>query len=241
MADYISKNVKIFGKTAGGSIVAIKLNSDGTLAGNNKGWFVTEAALLIAYPNGIVDPTVRNGWNCVVGDTDTVWVWDADTNAWLNSTVQGIVTQIDGKTGNVNGRYTNAIFFGKGGSDLNDGKSYIQKKLTLASAKTAASALTPAVDNQIVIICQDAATYTESYTNVAYVHLIAPVAKITGNIVIAEDCIINLGILNGNLTVDAAKVLSGNIRTISGSITKNGKMRGMFNDDLYVKDIITQQ
>ncbi len=229
------------GKDINGFIRPMLVDTNGQLNNLNKGWFANEAALLVAYPNGIADPTMRNGWFAVNGDTDTVWVWDAGTNVWVDSTVQGTVTQVDGKTGNVDGRYTQAIFFGKAGNNSDSGLSYIQRKLTLASAKTAASALTPASGNQIVIACEDAGTYTESYTNVAFVHLIAPAAKIIGNIVIAENSMIDLGILNGNLTVDAAKVLRGGIKEITGTITKNGKMRGFFNNDAYVANIVTEQ
>ena len=160
------------------------------------------------------------------------------SNTWKKIDNTDLVTSVDGEVGPVDGRFSQAIFFGKGGDDLKDGKSYITRKLTLASAKTAASALTPAADNQIAISCQDAGTYSESYTNVAFVHLIAPAFKITGNIICAENCIMIIGTLNGDLTVDAAKVLRCQIFDIFGSVTKNGKIRGMVGDDLYRKDII---
>lgn len=53
----------------------------------DKWWFANEAAILIAYPNWIASPTSRNGWKVTNGETDTIWVWDADTNAWVNSGV----------------------------------------------------------------------------------------------------------------------------------------------------------
>lgn len=53
----------------------------------DKWWFANEAALLVAYPNWIASPTSRNGWKATNGQTDTIWVWDADTNAWVNSGV----------------------------------------------------------------------------------------------------------------------------------------------------------
>lgn len=56
------------------------LNSSGGGASlNDKGWFVNEAALIAAYPVG------QNGWYAIIGDTDTVWIWDGDTAAWVNS------------------------------------------------------------------------------------------------------------------------------------------------------------
>nr|WP_321409342.1 hypothetical protein [uncultured Carboxylicivirga sp.] len=46
---------------------------------NDKGWFPTEAALLVAYPAG------QDGWFAIVGETDTFWTWDTDTTAWVNT------------------------------------------------------------------------------------------------------------------------------------------------------------
>ena len=57
---------------------------------NNKGFFATPAALSSAYPTG------QSGWYAIVGTTDTFWVWDADTTAWLNtdSNSLGTVTSV---------------------------------------------------------------------------------------------------------------------------------------------------
>ena len=60
---------------------------------NNKGWFVTEAALNSAWP------TATTGSYAIVGTTDTVWIWDTDTAAWINSTASGTVTSFNGRTG----------------------------------------------------------------------------------------------------------------------------------------------
>lgn len=51
---------------------------------NDKGWFATPAALRAAYPVG------ENGWFAIVGSTDTVWIWDVDTNDWLDSGEQAM-------------------------------------------------------------------------------------------------------------------------------------------------------
>lgn len=67
----------------------------------NKGWYATETALTTAYPNGISTPSDRNGWFAIIGSTDTVWVWDADTNAWVDTALSGLVTSVDSQTGNV--------------------------------------------------------------------------------------------------------------------------------------------
>jgi hypothetical protein len=50
---------------------------------NNKGYFVDQTALETAYPTG------QAGWFAIVGSTDTVWVWDTDTEAWVNSGMSG--------------------------------------------------------------------------------------------------------------------------------------------------------
>lgn len=150
------------------------------------------------------------------------------------------ITVISKRNSNPSGdNYDNAIFFGKGGNDSNDGFSPAQKKLTLAGAKTAASALTPAADNQIAIVGLGAGTFSENYTNVAFVHLIAQAIKITGDIVVAESCMVNIGILNGDLTVDAAKTLECLIHNITGSITKTGNIYGRIGTDLYITNIVT--
>ena len=46
-----------------------------------QGWYETSDALTAAVPVG------ENGWWAVVGTTDSIWVWDRDTNAWRDSIV----------------------------------------------------------------------------------------------------------------------------------------------------------
>lgn len=60
-----------------------------------KGYFTTIQALKTAYPTGQV------GDYGIVGETDTVWLWDDTKNEWLNSTEQGIVISVNGRTGEV--------------------------------------------------------------------------------------------------------------------------------------------
>ena len=68
---------------------------------NNLGWYATEAALVSAYP------TADSGNWAIVGTTDTVWIWDADTVAWLDSgeTAMGDVVGPAGATDNAIARY----------------------------------------------------------------------------------------------------------------------------------------
>ena len=44
-----------------------------------QGWYATPEALKAAVPVG------ENGWWAVVGTTDTIWVWDGDTGAWVDT------------------------------------------------------------------------------------------------------------------------------------------------------------
>ena len=49
------------------------------LAQGCKGWFVNVAALRAAYPTG------TDGEWAILGSTDSIWVWDADSSDWINS------------------------------------------------------------------------------------------------------------------------------------------------------------
>lgn len=61
----------------------------------NKGYFDTEADLVATYPAG------EGGWYAIVGDTDTVWIWDVTTSAWVDSGNGGVVLSVNGLTGTV--------------------------------------------------------------------------------------------------------------------------------------------
>lgn len=43
------------------------------------GWYETEQALQEAHPTG------QNGQWAIIGTTDTIWTWDSDTSAWVNT------------------------------------------------------------------------------------------------------------------------------------------------------------
>ena len=43
------------------------------------GWYATPQDLQAAHPTG------QNGQWAIVGSTDTIWTWDSDTNAWVDS------------------------------------------------------------------------------------------------------------------------------------------------------------
>lgn len=62
---------------------------------HNLGWYATPEALRTAHP------TADDGDWAIVGSTDTVWVWDSDTNAWKDTDQKGQVTSVNGQTGDV--------------------------------------------------------------------------------------------------------------------------------------------
>ena len=62
---------------------------------HNLGWYATESALTTAHA------TASDGDWAIVGATDTVWVWDSDMTAWVDSDQKGQVTSVNGQTGAV--------------------------------------------------------------------------------------------------------------------------------------------
>lgn len=50
-----------------------------TVAQGALGWYADADALRAANPTG------QNGQWAMIGDTDTIWTWDADTAAWINT------------------------------------------------------------------------------------------------------------------------------------------------------------
>ena len=53
-----------------------------SISNGQLGWFETEQALQAAHPTG------ENGQWAIIGTTDTIWTWDSDTSAWVNSGAQ---------------------------------------------------------------------------------------------------------------------------------------------------------
>lgn len=60
---------------------------------NNLGYFATPTALETAYPIG------APGYFAVVGSTNTIWVWDEGTNAWVDTDTTSGPTGPTGPTG----------------------------------------------------------------------------------------------------------------------------------------------
>ena len=53
-----------------------------SVAQGQLGWYATPQALRSAHPTG------QNGQWAIIGTTDTIWTWDGDTNAWVDSGAQ---------------------------------------------------------------------------------------------------------------------------------------------------------
>lgn len=97
----VSENVtstdptSIYGVNEDGKAAVRVLGTDGGGDQHNLGWYATPEALRTAYA------TATAGDWAIVGSTDTVWIWDTDTNAWKDSDQKGQVTSVNGQTGAV--------------------------------------------------------------------------------------------------------------------------------------------
>lgn len=75
--------------------LAIRVVGQGGGDQHNLGWYATQSALEEAHP------TAEAGDYAIVGSTDTVWIWDSDTSAWVDSDQKGQVTSVNNQTGAV--------------------------------------------------------------------------------------------------------------------------------------------
>ncbi len=102
---------------------------------------------------------------------------------------------------------TAAIFLSKAGNDSNPGTSIDKPKLTLASAVTAATALSPTITKGVRIEITDGGEYTETsgaITIPSYVHVVGPAASYVGRILINNNASFTIGnhyALNNNHTL----------------------------------------
>lgn len=78
----------MFARDTNGNIAIRVVSSNGGGGGDshNKGWFATQAALEAAYA------TAEDGDWAIVGETDTVWVWDSDSSGWVDTDSKAEVT-----------------------------------------------------------------------------------------------------------------------------------------------------
>lgn len=88
-----SNSPSVFTEDENGN-AAIRVTGGGGDA-HNKGYFATQEALEEAYA------TAEPGDYAIVGSTDTVWVWDEDSSAWVDTDTKGQVQSVNGKTGTV--------------------------------------------------------------------------------------------------------------------------------------------
>lgn len=65
---------------------AVRVVGSGGGDKHNMGYFTTPEALATAYP------TAEAGDFAIVGSTDTVWVWDVESSAWVDTDTKGQVT-----------------------------------------------------------------------------------------------------------------------------------------------------
>lgn len=84
----------MFARDTNGNI-AVRVVGAGGGDEHNLGYFATPEALATAYP------TAEAGDFAIVGSTDTVWIWDTDTSAWVDSDTKGQVTSVNNQTGAV--------------------------------------------------------------------------------------------------------------------------------------------
>ena len=88
----------MFTRDDDGNIAVRVVFGEGSSGGgdsSNLGYFATLEALQEAYP------TAEPGNWAIVGTTDTVWIWDDTTSAWVDSDQKGQVTSVNSKTGAV--------------------------------------------------------------------------------------------------------------------------------------------
>lgn len=75
--------------------IRVVLGAGGGEATHNLGLFADIDALEEAYPTG------NPGDYALLASTDTFWVWDEDTSAWVDTDRKGQVSSVNGQTGEV--------------------------------------------------------------------------------------------------------------------------------------------
>ncbi len=85
----------VFTRDTNGKLALRVTGSGSSSDSHNKGYYATQTALEEAYP------TAEAGDWAIVGATDTVWIWDEDTSAWVDSDTKGQVVSVNSKTGTV--------------------------------------------------------------------------------------------------------------------------------------------
>lgn len=79
--------------------VFYRASGSGGGSSHDLGWYATPLDLTTAHP------TATDGDYAIVGTTDTFWIWDSDTNAWVDSGVVATTERITVPILNVAGDY----------------------------------------------------------------------------------------------------------------------------------------
>jgi len=125
-------------------------------------FFLTERAAALADQAGKGQLWVRN-------DTPNVLVFTDDAGTDIVLDGSAVLTE-----------QTNTIYVSKAGNDSNDGLDIENAKLTIGSALTAASGLTPTTSNRVTIYIMDGGIYSEAPSLPDYVSLVGPGATVSG-------------------------------------------------------------
>ncbi len=148
--------------------------------------------------NKIIELTEQGSGGIVASTTGTLEIF-ADSGTGRIATVDDTGTVTPYGLGSVD--ESQIFYFGKHGSDANDGKSVQQAKLTIQACLTAADGETPSSTNRFVIRGEDAGIYTEDLTINSFTGVEAPAATVVGNITVAG---------NSGISLQRLDVSSGN-------------------------------
>lgn len=91
----VTDTTSVITRTDDGKLAVRVVGSGGGGDQHNLGYYATLEDLQTAYP------TAEAGDWAIVGSTDTVWIWDDTTSAWVDSDQKGQVTSVNGQTGAV--------------------------------------------------------------------------------------------------------------------------------------------
>ena len=167
---------------------------------HNLGYFATVQALQEAYP------TAEAGDWAIVGATDTVWIWDEDTSAWVDSDTKGQVTSVNNQTGAVTVQETlvsgTNIKTIDGNSVLGSGNLELSTYLTYPAGWTTNSTTKAFCDG---IAADTTATVGKAYLGEVTINDL-PASIANGEIIVeimsgttAQDKIIVLSLKSGNV------------------------------------------
>lgn len=147
---------------------------------HNLGYYATQAALEEAHP------TAEAGDWAIVGATDTVWIWDTDTSAWVDSVQKGQVTSVNGQTGAVTVQPT--LVSGTNIKTINGSSVLGSGDLTIAGFVPQYTTMPTASADHAGEIAQYAGEPTENYEqgyfyicNPIYVDAEATISQTTGS------------------------------------------------------------